>query len=193
MKLKILASAVALSVAAFSGPASAITITNDDGTFDFTGFDWAQGGTAFTTGFAPVAGTPFSLTYFAQASALQNGVVPFIPPGMDISPNGVDNGYEYTIVANLNESVVGCVGTACTFDVLGGTFSIYYDTGADANALAGSNGTGFGNGALLLSGTVNPFLGQMFDTVQGFNVTALTGTITAQSALIDPALRRRPP
>lgn len=180
MKMKTLAIAAALSLAA--GSASAITITNGDGTTSWTGFDWASGGTAFTTGFDGSDGNNFTMTAFAWATSLKDGVTTLNMPGLDINANGaLDSGktYEYTLVATLNETVVGCTGTACTFSVLGGTFDIYYDLSGDANALAGSNGTGFTDGTKIISGTINPLAGQVFDTAQGFNSTALKGVVTS--------------
>lgn len=192
MKLRNLVIAAAFSTGAFSGSVSAIQITNNDGTFNFTGFDWAQGGTAFANNFSTAANTNFDLTYFSWATTLQDGVTTFAPSGMDINANGIaDAGksYEYTIVANIQEQVVGCVGTSCTFNVLGGTFDVYYDTTVDADATAGGLGTGFGDGTSIISGTINPLNGVAFDTVQGFNVTALSGNVTSTDlAFIDPAL-----
>lgn len=180
MSKKIAAVALATCLAAAAMPASATTITNAGGTFNFSGIDWAQGGTAFATGFAPVATTNFTLTYFASAVTLMDGITPFIPTGMDISPNGTANGlYEYTIVATLNETVNGCVGTLCSFAVNSGTWNIYYDTAQNANALAGALGTGFGDGISIMSGNVNPLASSFFDIGSGANSTTLTGQVTA--------------
>ena len=50
MRMKALAVAASLALAA--GSAGAATISNVDGpSLPFSGFDWAQGGTAYTTGF----------------------------------------------------------------------------------------------------------------------------------------------
>src|SRR3954470_18864550 len=120
MKLKALALALSVGAACVAGGANAITITNTDGVLPFAGFDWAQGGTAFTTGFVPTAGNTFTLTYFAWATALQapngGGFANFVPPGMDTDANGVPGStlpgggtaYEYTIAAVLQETVTGC-------------------------------------------------------------------------------------
>ncbi len=155
MKARNLAVAAALAAAFAAAPASALTLTNFDnpGGVTFTGFDWAQGGTAFTTGFAPVAGTNFTLTYFAWAVTVQNGLNPLpninmanldnIADGVKASPNA----YEYTVVATVDETVDSCTGLgstgSCTFSITGGNFNIYYDTAANANA---TNGTGYTDG-----------------------------------------------
>ena len=202
MKIKTLTAAVLLATGAIAGNASATTITNTNGTNPFDGFDWAAGGTAFTQGFTGTAGNTFTLTYFAVATAFTLGGNNFILPGLDTVPNGVPGGppptgssYEYTIVATLNETVQSCVpinppgNSQCTFDVNGGTFNVYYDTSMDANAQASSNGTGFADGNLLISGTINPLFGQTFDTVTGANTTTLHGVVTfTNGAFISPAL-----
>ena len=191
MKLKTLAAALAIGAATI-GSAGATTITNADGTSAWSGFDWAQGGTAFTTGFTPVAGSNFTLTYFAWAVTLQDGITPFVPTHMDIDANGVANPgktYEYTIVATLNETVDNCIGTVCTFDVNSGSFNIYYDTTPDANAKPGGLGTGFGDGVDIISGTVDALAGQTFNLVSGFNATSLTGHVTTTNlTYINPTL-----
>lgn len=198
MKMKMLAIAAALSMAA--GSASAITITNTDGTVPFSGFDWAQGGTAYTVGFTGAANSTFDMGYFAVATAFVLNGNNYVLPGLDTIPDGAPGpippafpftgtAYDYTIVATLNESVVSCGLTSCTFDVTGGTFDIYYDTTSSANAGAGSNGTGFTNGVKIISGTVNPLAGQSFDTTTGSNSTTLTGVIGYTNlAYVSPAL-----
>ena len=176
-KAKISALAISLAIAM---PAAATTIiTNADGPHAFTGFDWAQGGTAFATGFAPTTGTNFSLTYFAYATNLVNGFLNISPlPGFDTVADGISTGYEYTIVANLAEKVNGCVGTVCNFAVNSGTWTIYYDTTADANASLGALGTGFANGTPIMSGTINPLASSTFDISSGANSTTVTGQVT---------------
>ena len=191
MKIKTLVAVLALGAASV-GSAGAAQITNADGTFAWSGFDWSQGGTAFTTGFAPTTGNNFTMTYFATASTLQNGINPFVPSGLDIVANGsLDAGksYEYTIVATLSETVVSCGTTTCTFNVTGGTFNVYYDTSGDANAQPGGLGTGFNDGTVIITGSINPLNGQTFDTVSGFNATTLQGVITTTNlSYIQPSL-----
>src|SRR5689334_4632802 len=120
---------VAVAVAAgalglASVPASAaFFLTNTAGTFQVDEFDWASNGVAWTTGFAPVAGTAFTLNYadYAAAVNLAGGVVIDSSNGLDNKPNGIDQGYEYTIFATLNETVDSCTtvgpNTTCTFTV----------------------------------------------------------------------------
>jgi len=160
VRFAVLAAALAGVVAV---PASALTLFNTDNPtgVTFTGFDWAQGGTAYTTGFQPVTGDTFTLTYFAWATAVVNGNNP-IPPAnelnLDIVADGVKaspSAYEYTVVATVQETVDSCTGLGatgtCTFSVTGGTFNIYYDTAANANS---STGTGFTDGQSIVSGNL---------------------------------------
>ena len=189
MSLKAAIVALATLAAMAAAPARATTITNADGTFAFTGFDWAQAGTAYAAGFDTTAGTNFTMTYFSWAVTLQNGVTSYIPTNLDINADGIDNGYEYTIVATLNETVNSCTLNTCNFSVTGGTFNIYYDLLANADSLSGSLGTGFLDGIGIISGTVNPLASQNFDTLSGFNATSLTGVVTSTNGTyIVPAL-----
>jgi len=68
---------------------------------------------------------------------------------------------------------------------------VYYDLASNANALAGSLGTGFGDGTLLISGTFGAQAGGTF-TVSGANgigVTTLGGSVlTTNLTYINPAL-----
>ena len=195
--LSTLGIAVGLSL---SGASSAATITNIDGSFNFGGFDWSSGGTAFTTGFAPIAGTFFTLTYFADATNITFGgpnINPLLLPHMDTVANGIydsppltaPSGYEYTIVATLNEQVVSCTGTSCTFLVNGGTFNIRYDLATNANTLTGSLGTGFADGTVIIGGTINAGTQSTFDTANGSNSTTLQGTVTTtNNSFVNPNL-----
>jgi hypothetical protein len=159
MKAKFLAVAAAVAASFVAAPASSLELFNVDNPtgVTFTGFDWSQGGTAYTTGFQPVTGDTFTLTYFAWAVTVQNGNNP-IPNanmiGLDNNANGIADGtYEYTVVATVNETVDSCTGLgttgSCTFSITGGTFNIYYDTSPDANA---TTGTGYTDGTSIVSG-----------------------------------------
>ena len=194
MVLKKAFSAAALGLSLIAAmPSQAATITNTDGIFNWSGFDWAQAGTAYTTGFQPVAGDAFTVNAFAVAVALQNGDTVLPTPGLDATANGLSTGYEYTLSVLLNQSVDSCTpgGVTCTFSILSGSYSIYYDAIADANALPGSLGTGFLDGPLLMSGSVFAQPGGSFTTTPGggFGITALLGSVDFTNlAFINPAL-----
>lgn len=197
MILKKAFSAAALGLSLISAmPAMATTITNTNGTFQWSGFDWDSNGTAFTTDFAPVVGDTFTIDAFAVATSLKNGPLNILGLSLDSNADGVKAGanfYEYTLHLLLQETVVSCTGggSSCTFAITGGTYQVYYDTNANANALAGSNGTGFVDGALLLTGTVTAQPGGTF-TVSGpggSGNTPIVGTVDATNgAYINPAL-----
>lgn len=211
MKFKKALGALALGVAAMgTAPAFAVpveaTLTNAEptalaggGPRTITGFDWSQGGTAFTTNFTAQPNSTFSITYYAVATALSKGSGNAISQVLlDATPNGVKGDmmqnalagflggsvYEYTIVANLQEQVVGnCVaGAACNFKSLGGSWAIYYDTAADAHA---TNGTGYYNGTKILEGIFTSGIGSGGFTAttpgNGAGVSDLFGKVTYQN------------
>ena len=196
MKIKQIASAAALCVgAALSLPAAAATITNTDGPISpWAGFDWASGGTFFTTGWTGVNDSSFGLTVFAVAVSLLDPGGAAIPAlRLDANPNGVQfapNWYEYTLVATVNETISGCTLLSCNFAINSGTFDIYYDPTANANAGAGLLGTGFLNGTKIISGVIGAQAGGSFSTTgNGANVTNVQATVTfTDPAFINPQL-----
>ena len=193
-KFALSAGAVAAMTMSLSAHAASISYTGGQFT-TFDGFDWASTGTAFTTGFVPVADDTFTLTYFATAVALLSPNT--VPSGMDIIADGVSTGFGYTIVANLNERVTGCAfgGAVCAFQIdAGSTFDIYYNPTLLANTTAGSLGSGYTLGTKIISGTVNvtgPLGGGTF-TVSGAGGTgsaSLLGTVTyTNGAFVMPDL-----
>ncbi len=196
MVLKKAFSAAALGLSLIAAmPAGASTITNTDGTFNWTGFDWDSNGTAFTTGFAPTAGQLFTIDAFAVAANVKNGASNILGLKLDSNADGVSAGagfYEYTLRVTLNEQVVSCTGggTSCTFAITGGSYQIFYDTTPDANALAGSLGTGFLDGASVLTGSVFAQPGGTFTVsgTGGSGVVSLLGNVGSTNALfINPA------
>lgn len=219
MKLSKFVAGLAFAAGALAGQSALavpIAITTADLTAaPFTNLDWADDGTAFTTGFAPCGfvGAPggptctpastFSLTYFAVNGAIKNttNFSTLNTPQMDSGPNGIkDPGktYEITTVATIMEQITGCTFNAgvtqCNFNILSGNFNVYYDTAANAN---NADGKGFGDGQLLISGTVNAGNGGAFTSDGiggGTGSSALKGTVTftqtncALVACISPAL-----
>lgn len=193
-------SAAALGLSLIAAlPAQAALIKNLDSPvvgFQWTGFDWDSNGTAFTTGFAPVAGNTFQIDAFVVAANLKNGPNNILGLKLDSNADGVSAGggfYEYTLHLKLFETVQSCTvgGSSCTFNITGGNYQIFYDTTPDANALAGSLGVNFLDGITLITGSVGPQSGGTF-TVSGpggFGVTSIVGTVDSTNALfITPAL-----
>lgn len=192
MKLNKVLSALAVAGATVFGGAAhaAPTITNLDGTLSpFGGFDWAQGATAWTSGFIPVAGSTFTLYYAAWAVAVNDtGSGTIFTPRLDNNANGIPAAagvYEYTIFASLTETVLGCVPGSCTFATTGGSFDIYYDTAANARQ---ADGTGFRDGTTIISGTVGLSGSTTFNNATGGS-QALNGSVTyTNAAFVNPAL-----
>lgn len=206
MNLKKIAAALSMAGATvFSGSAFADpSITNLDGTkTPFGGFDWASGSAAWTSGFSGVPGSNFTLNYAGWATAVTNtsgnpmsllqfdntadGIKNSL--GQQLNLPGLNGSYEYTVMASFTERVVSCSSAnQCSFQITGGTFDIYYDTGADAKTVANGAWTGFGNGVKILSGTINAGPTTLFDTQTGGQAN-LTGFVTFTNAsYINPAL-----
>lgn len=189
------AAAVGLSlISAMPAQAMPTTITNTQGTYNWSGFDWDSNGTAFTTGFAPVVGNTFSIDAFAVATTLKNGATNLTGLNLDNNADGVSAGsgfYEYTLHVKLFETVQSCTtgGLSCTFGITSGAYSIYYDTSPDANGLLGSLGTGYLDGSLLLQGIIPSQAGGTFTVAGagGFGITSLLGYNTFTNPLISPA------
>jgi len=196
MKIKQIASAAALCLGtALSFSASATTLTNVQSSFSpWGGFDWEQGGTAFTSNFTGVVGDSFTLTVFAVAGSLNKEPTgTFIGAALDSNADGSPEAmYEYTLVATITEKIESCESaTKCTFSITSGAFDIYYDTAQNAtsNALS-SLGTGYLDGIKIISGLFGAQAGGTFDSAgTGSNSTTVQGTVTTTNAsYINPEL-----
>lgn len=181
----------ATSIAAFaaSSYASAITLSNSAGNFsNWAGFDWAQNGSAVVSGFDPTAvNDNFNLVFFSDAVTVSDGGGNTI---VGATAGLLFGDYEYTIEASLNEnstclSFTGPICDNATFDVVSGTFNIWYDTANDANL---ATGAGITDGVLLISGNILAQAGGGFDVISGGNAT-LTALITyTNNTFINPDL-----
>lgn len=205
MKFSKLTAALATSAAVlFGGNAmAAATISNGDGSLSpFSGFDWASGGAAWTTGLTAaetafaggcVASCSFSINYASWATAItMPGGGALAAPGLDSNPNGgLDAGrtYEYTIKSSLTATLVGFVpGVAAIYSIGSGSFDIFYDTSGNAD-LGGGTWTGFGNGINIISGTLMTAAPQLFNLADGSGQVNLVGTVTGQNAVyVNPAI-----
>lgn len=188
-KLKALAVASALlgSTAAMAAPLPISLVTPDGTINNWAGIDWATNGTAAITGFN-TSGSPFQLTMWGNAGSL------YVEGGATVTtPNlytglGSTGSYEYTILGSITESA-SCIGTNCTFTVLGGSFNVYFDTTADGNYRTGA---GMTDGTLLFSGTVGLQPGGSFlatSPTDGFGVAVLDAMINyTDSTYINPEL-----
>jgi hypothetical protein len=174
--------------------ASAVVIRNTDNPvagFPFGGFDWAQNGSAVTTGFTGAPGGSLTTVYWANAISITdpNGA-PLNTPNL-FPPTTGPNAYEYTVLAQINETVLSCNTPGCTsanFGTTGGTFTIWYDTTPDSNLITG---TGITDGIPIISGTINPGFAGTFTAsgTGGVGVFQFTGNVTStNTAFVDPAL-----
>lgn len=189
--------AVALAATAMSSQAN-MSISNVDGLFNsFKSFDWSSSGVAWTNNFDFLAtggmDDTFDLYYIAHAIAVQDtSDQPFDMDGLDTGANGSfgTRTYEYTIVAKLSERVLGCTATDCTFQMIGGDYTIYYDpiVGSQANRAPGGAASGYGDGIKIIEGTIYSGAINTFNVVTGGQVT-LTGSVdTTNLAYVNPEL-----
>jgi len=191
MNKKVLYSLLAFTVVSVSASVSASTITNLDLTSatPFGGFDWSQNGTAISTpGPAYKDGDTITTVYFADAVAIdKTGGGSFTTPNMLTSAPGAGfavGQYEYTIAAQITEIISGCGGLctgAATFTPTGGTFNVYYDYFglAGGNTVANQiTGSGFTDGALLLSGSILPEGGSTYNPIIGSGSFQYAGPVS---------------
>lgn len=119
-------------------------------------FDWASSGSGVAVGAGPfgkplAVGQTFPFRYQSYLMILNDtGGQPVAFPGLNTS-------FEYTVVAEIPEVVIGVVPFSATtnqaiFRTLpGGVFSIYAQTPRNADV---PTGTGFDDGTLVASGTI---------------------------------------
>lgn len=223
MYLKKLATALAVAGLATAGGAAhaAATISNLDGSLSpFGGFDWSSGGSAWTSGFdiayshldgsggGPgtgicVGACNFTMSFASTASNVLDtfsNPLPIVNSHIDSAMNGGGGAvqgvnYQYTTMASVTETLVGCTVTTCEFLVTGGTFNIYYNTTVATFAASGApnpnTGTGFNTGVNIISGSVNAkALPDEFNIAFGATPTfGVSGIVTStNSTYINPAL-----
>lgn len=208
MNISKMTAAVALAAAAsFGGSAMAATITNGDGVLQpFAGFDWASASAAWTTGLVAAEGNvnpgtglcagacSFNIEYAGWAVGLNKVGGGYLTAGtLDIDPDGADGGYEYTMRATLTATLIAyapSLGVA-SYSITGGSFTIYYDTAANANTLAPTGGgwTGFNDGTVIVTGSLNTAVPQLFNLGDGSGNINLVGTVgTTNGLYINPAI-----
>ena len=208
MTKKILYTLIASAAVGMSSSALGSAITNLDlaAATPFGGFEWSQNGTAVSSpGPSYVTGDIVTTVYFADADGITKvGGGAFSTPNLLVAAPGGAFGagqYEYTVVAVITE-VVTCGfigspdGTPCTgvdtafFSVVSGSYDIYYDYAGlgTGNTVANQiTGTGFTDGDLLLSGSINPGFAGFFNPVLSFGAFGYHGTVTTtNSAYITP-------
>lgn len=215
MKFSKLTRAVALSVTsmALSAGASALTVTNPSGTFDFGGFDWASGSAAWTkdlttaenaagVGCPVPAACNFTIYYAGWATDLTNSG----GNGLGLAAAGLDNVadggptfgtslYEYTIFTTMHATMTSFVAGGGTngADLLkyvinpSSTFQIFFDDSPDAEIVNAGEWTGFKDGELQVAGNLQSFE-LTFDAGAGSQILSAFGTITTSGSQFTPAL-----
>lgn len=156
------------------------------------GFDWSSSGSGLAVGLpagtvAP-AGTSFNFLYQASLVGLTN------PSGQSVSFPGLNTAFEYTVVAQLPETVISstALGGGLFNQIFrsnaGGTFAIYNQ--AAPNAVV-ATGKGFNDGTLVAKGSIsaNQLTSFTGTTTSGLGSTILEGLVTfANPLFLDPAL-----
>lgn len=151
---------IAAAVAAFGVSAQANAFTSGSIVFDRDGagastainvttFDWIPGNALAkdAIGGTPDANGNVTFTTYFQASL-----------GLFLRPDGPARGVlddtEFTVQATIVEKGSNLGGAAATFESVSGTYKIFYDTNL-ATAANDITGTGYGDGLLILEGTIN--------------------------------------
>jgi len=189
----VLAGALGLASLGFGSSAFAAVIQTPDGPRSpFGGFDWNPAGQAVSTG---VIGGDIQSTYWGNAVGVYDtGQQTFALPNL-VPPTG--GTYEYTLLANISETSVcinpvpgGCL--SANFFATGGTYTIYFDTTADADLVTGA---GITDGVPIITGSIIPgFAGNFTATggpppTGGAGVFTFNGTVDfTDTTYINPAL-----
>jgi hypothetical protein len=206
---KLFAASILCVILAFGATAQAFWVGSvfDNSTASFVsnvmGFDWSSSGSGLVVG--EPKGAPLTqnqtIQFLYQASLVGltdplGAAINF--PGLKTSTTA---GFEYTVVAQVPElafsvTTIGGLTQAFLTTLSGGTFALYNQAVGDANVSAG---TGFNNGTLVATGTINPGQLTTFTGIApatpanpygtGLGSTILEGLVTfANPAFLDPAL-----
>jgi hypothetical protein len=155
--LKSIAAGIAIACAAAAAPAQAGTASfffDPTGTGTFTGpalgsFDFTPGN-ALAVGAVPLTNTATAFNLYAQ-SALGSFILADGSGTASLGDLG-GAGHELTYQGILGETGVATSSTAAEFTSTGGSFSLFYGT-TNRDVIAG---TGYGDGTMILSGSVTP-------------------------------------
>lgn len=123
----------------------------------FSSYDFSSGGMALIR--PSSVGTPGTFTVgdtyqgYYQASVTRHMLGSSTVASPNLNTTGSGSGYELTVGADFMERVSGVDSFGNpTFEVTGGTASIYLDTNPDHDAMAG---TGYTNGTEILKGSIS--------------------------------------
>jgi len=114
-------------------------------------FDENEAGSGLAVGFTPVIGSTFSFLYQANVVSFNDASGNTIVPTAGLNQSFSAGGYEFTIVANIQERVTSVTTaggiTTVTFEAVGGMASIFFDNAANGGAQSvTSTGVGFDDG-----------------------------------------------
>jgi len=152
-----------------------VTLQTPDGIFHVSEFDWQVGNALSVNSVPNVAGGFSQLYYQAYLTGLkdENGNAITLP-----TLNSVSGGWEMTaMAATLEQIVIQAPGYVNLHTVSGETnyVSVFISTNVNHNDLAG---TGFGDGDLVFSGSVNAY-----DIATGYGITTFTASTPSLGAL----------
>ena len=121
-------------------------------------FDENESGSGLAVGFTGQQGSTFTFLYQANVLGFVDANGTAITPMTGLNSSFASGGYEYTVVARIEETVtsVNTVNgiTTVTFEATGGSASIFFDNAASGGAKSvTSTGVGFDDGHLV--GTFN--------------------------------------
>jgi hypothetical protein len=136
---------------------------------DVRSFDENEAGSGLAVGFTPVLDSTFTFLYQANVVNFNDAFGNVITPTAGMNTAFASGGYEFTVVASIEETVksIATFGgvTTVTFEATGGTASIYFDNTASGGVKSvTSTGDGFDDGHLV--GT--------FDIVAGTGLSNFT-------------------
>jgi hypothetical protein len=133
-------------------------------------FDESESGSGLAVGFEASVGDTFTFLYQSTVVGFTGAGGQSIIPATGLNAGFGSGGYEFTVVARIEEEVTGVAtdingNTTVTFATTGGTASIFYDSATAGGAQAvTSTGVGFDDGTLVAS----------FDVIAGAGLSNFT-------------------
>lgn len=132
-------------------------------------FDENEAGSGLAVGYTGVVGSTFSFLYQANVVAFNDATGQVITPLAGLNQSFASGGYEFTVVARIQEQVTGVSTvngvTTATFAAIGGTASIFYDSATSGGVKSvTATGIGFDDGHLV----------GLFDVISGTGLSNFT-------------------
>ena len=132
-------------------------------------FDENEAGSGLAVGFLPQEGNTFTFLYQANVVSFNDAAGQPIVPMAGLNQSFASGGYEFTVVARIEERVTSVQTnggiTTVTFEAIGGSASIFFDNAASGGVKSvTSTGAGFDDGHLV----------GLFDIVAGAGLSNFT-------------------